>query len=115
MVRTEIEELRGQPVSEAELQQARASLLNSMVSWFDNPFQTVCRFMDLELQGKPYDYFQTRMDNLRAITREDVQRVARRVLQPDRLILLVVGNSEGFDASLEDLGPVQKVELQTVP
>ncbi|NMA27669.1 MAG: insulinase family protein [Burkholderiales bacterium] len=115
MVRTEIEELREQPVSEAELQQARASLLNSMVSWFDNPFQTVCRFMDLELQGKPYDYFQTRMDNLRAITREDVQRVARRVLQPDRLILLVVGNSEGFDASLEDLGPVQKVELQTVP
>jgi len=41
--------------------------------------------------------------------------VARRVLQPDRMVFLVVGQSDGFDASLEDLGKVQHVELESVP
>jgi len=115
LVRAEIDGLREKPVSAAELQQARGSLLNSMVSWFDNPFRTAWRFMELELQGRPYEHFQTRMDKLRAVTQADVQRVARRVLQPDRMVFLVVGQSDGFDASLEDLGKVQKVELETVP
>lgn len=115
LVRAEIEGLRDRPVPAAELQQARASLLNSMVSWFDNPFRTAWRFAGLELRGLPFDHFQTRMDKLRALTQADIQRVARRVLQPERLVYLVVGQSDGFDASLEDLGKVQKVELETVP
>lgn len=115
LVLAEIRGIREEPVTAAELRQAKDSLVNGMVFQFDQPFEIVRRLMTLEIQGLPADYYETWARKVGAVTAADVQRVARRVLQPDRLVLLVVGEPKSFDKPLEDLGPVKRVELDEVP
>lgn len=111
----EVRRIREQPVSALELKQARESLVNSMVFAFDNPFEIVRRLMSLEIQGLPPDHYEAWARRVRAVTAEDVLRVARRVLRPDQVVTLVVGDASAFDGALEDLGTVRKLELEVVP
>lgn len=111
----EFRRIREEPVTGAELEQARASLVNSMVFRFDQPFETVRRLMGLEIQGFPADHYEAWARRLQAVTAADVQRVARRVLRPERLVTLVLGQSSAFEAPLDDLGPVRLVVPEVVP
>ena len=45
----------------------------------------------MQINGFPIGYPKTRNDIVRALTLEDVNRVARRLLQPDQLHITVVG------------------------
>ena len=51
------------------------------------------------MQGLPIDYIATRNDKVRAVTVEDVNRVAAEYLTPDGLHFVVVGQPEGLDGS----------------
>lgn len=115
LVLAEIRGIREKPVTAAELRQAKESLVNGMVFQFDQPFEIVRRLMTLEIQGLPADYYESWARRVAAVTAADVQRVAQRVLQPDRLVLLVVGEPKSFDRPLDDLGPVKTVQLEVVP
>ena len=46
----------------------------------------------MEYLGLGLDYVDRYPDLIRKVTAEDVHRVARKYLQPDKLILTVVGN-----------------------
>jgi hypothetical protein len=56
---------------------------------------------------------------LRALTPEDIQRVAQKYLQPDKLVILAVGNADAIlkgnpdkpQYQLGKLGNVQRVPL----
>jgi zinc protease len=43
------------------------------------------------------DYIDTRNDKVNAVTLEDISRVADRVLQPENLHFVVVGQPEGLE------------------
>ena len=49
------------------------------------------RLVDMELYGLPEDYFDRYRENIAAVTKEDVQRVAGKYLDPDRVVIVVVG------------------------
>jgi zinc protease len=49
----------------------------------------------LQIQGLPADYVTNRNDYIEAVTREDVARVARRLMDSDALRFVVVGRPEG--------------------
>lgn len=46
-----------------------------------------------ELYGLPHDYLQTYRDHVRAVSVEDVQRVANEFIRPDELAIIVVGDA----------------------
>ena len=50
----------------------------------------------MQFQGFGIDYVNIRNDLVRAVTLEDVQRVARRLAQPDALHVVVVGQPQGL-------------------
>ena len=52
----------------------------------------------MQMDDLPVDYIATRNDKVNAITVEDIRRVAARVLKPDALRFVVVGQPEGLDA-----------------
>jgi zinc protease len=56
--------------------------------------------MRYEYYGYPYDYPQKMIEGIKKVTKEDVLRVAKEHLFPDRMTILVVGNPERFDAPL---------------
>jgi hypothetical protein len=49
-------------------------------------------FVGDEWTNRPKDYWRTFRDKVNAVTKDDLQRVARKYLQPDQVVILVVGD-----------------------
>jgi zinc protease len=109
-----IEQIRDEPVSEAELELAKKSLINSFIFAFENSHSIVSRKVRLDYYDYPKDYLETYRQKLAAVTVADVQRVAHKYLHPDLLQIVLVGNSQTYRNDIEKLGfPVESVDLQT--
>lgn len=108
----EIAQIRQEPPSEAEFESARDSYINNFVFQFDSPDEVVDRLMSLEYDNYPADYYQKYLDNIRAVTREDLVRVARKYLKPDQMTIVVVGDSAKIGNDLGDFGPVRYIPLE---
>jgi zinc protease len=111
----EIEKVRTTPISEQELNYAKDSILNSFVFNFEDPNQTLSRLMRYEYFGYPEDFIFQYQKAVKATTIEDVRRVAQKYLQPDRLVTLVVGNSQAIQPALSSLGTTVKTVDVTIP
>lgn len=106
-------QMRQQPVSDAELTLAKESLINSFVFAFDDSHALANRILSQELYGYPADYLERYRERIAAVTAADVQRVARTYLNPERQLLVLVGDRETLLPSLEQLGDaVEEVPLK---
>ncbi|TYO98786.1 zinc protease [Geothermobacter ehrlichii] len=111
LMRRLMRQMRDEPVSQEELRLAKESLINSFVFAFEDLHDIVTRQMRLDFYGYPTDYLPRYRERLAAVTVEDVQRVARRYLHPDRQLLVLVGDKEAFAGDLAGLGlPVREVD-----
>jgi predicted Zn-dependent peptidase len=108
----EIRRIQTQPVSDEELKQAKDSFLNSYVFSFSSPAQIVSRQVSLEYYRLPVNFLETFRDYVAKVTREDIQRVAKKYLHPDGLVLLAVGKQENFDQPLSTFGEVTTIVLE---
>lgn len=97
--------LRDEPVSEDELALARESLINSFVFGFTDLHEVVAMTMRLDFYDYPADYLTTYRDRVAEVGIEDVQRVARRYLNPHRQMLVLVGDIPSLAEELAALGP----------
>src|SRR5439155_476961 len=92
-----MERLRQEPVSDDELKFAKDAFLNSFVFSFADAGLIVGRLMSLEYYGLPKDFLQRFRDSVVKLTKEDLLRVARKHLHPDRVIILAVGKDDDFE------------------
>ena len=90
----EVERIRTEPVSDKELQTAKASLRAEFPRMFESRQAMLAEFVESELTGRPADWWPTYLDRLDAVTAADVQRVASTHLKPESFVLLVVGDWE---------------------
>lgn len=97
--------------SEAELRSAVDSYLNSQVFDYDSKSGMVRRLVTLRFEGLPLDTPERDMETYSRLKVDDIRRAARLHLHPDRLTVLVVGNSDRFDRPLEDFGTVNRIGL----
>jgi predicted Zn-dependent peptidase len=100
-----LETMRTEKVSPAELDTA----INYAVGVFPRYFATkraiAATFADDEYTGRPPDYWKNYRRKMKAVTVDDVLRVSKEYLHPDRLLVLVVGNATEIlagDASSAD-------------
>ncbi len=110
-MRAEFERLRATPVSQKELDDAKQAFLNSFVFSFSSPAQIVNRQMSLEYYGLPADFLDRFRANIEKVTVKDLARVAKRHLDPNRLVILAVGDDRTFDKPLSTFGPVRTISL----
>lgn len=94
LARDEMRRMREQPVSEQELNDAKDYLTGSFPLRFDTNrkvagFLGQVEFFELEL-----DYPDRYTDLIGKVSREDIQRVAKQYLQPEKLITVIVGNQK---------------------
>jgi zinc protease len=94
IARQEIGRLRDEPVSEQELSDAKDYLTGSFPLRFDTTRKVANFLAQVEFFQLGLDYPERYADLVRRVTREDVQRVAKEYLQPERLITVVVGNQK---------------------
>ena len=97
-------QMRELPVSEADLTLARESLINSFVFGFTDKHDVVAMTMRLDFYDYPADYLQAYRDRVAQVSAADVQRAARRYLNPEGQMLVLVGDVETVAAELAAQG-----------
>ncbi len=110
-LRHEVERMKTDEITEEELGLAKESFLNSFVFNFDTRREIINRQMTYEYYGYPQDFLEKTKTEVEKVTVEDVKRVAREYLQPDKTRLVVVGNDQDFDEPLSAFGEVNEIDV----
>jgi zinc protease len=90
----EVKRIRSEPVSQEELTVAKSSFVEVFPRRFESPRKVVQTFADDEYIGRPHSYWKSYQAKIREVSTKDVQRVAKKYLDPDRMVFLVVGKWE---------------------
>ncbi len=91
-VLAEIKSIRDQPVSDQELAESKSFLIGSFPLRFDSTAKLAQVLAQVEFYGLGFEYFTQYPKWIDRVTKEDVQRVAKQYLDPQRYALVVVGN-----------------------
>jgi zinc protease len=89
----ELERIRTEPVSNTELDDAKNFLTGVFPIRAETQEGLTNLIVNQQLYDLPEDYLQTYRDNIEAISVEDVQRVAQKYIQPDKLAMVIVGDA----------------------
>jgi predicted Zn-dependent peptidase len=105
-----------EPVPAAELEKAKNYLALLMPRSFETTRGTADALAQAWVYDLPADYYTTYADRVRAVTAADVQRVADRYIQPDKLAVVVVGDRKTIEPGLKalNLGPLTVVDPAAV-
>lgn len=87
----EMERLRDEQVSEAELQRARRQLKEAFTQSLKQPAVVAEFALNTLRYNLPQNYYSSYLDNLAKVSRKDIQTMAQKYLLPDRAHVLVVG------------------------
>lgn len=90
----QLRRIREGGVTAQELQDAQAFLTGSFPLRYDTNAEVAALLTQMELHGLGMDFPERYPDLIRALTREEIGRVARRYLDPDRCLVVVVGKQE---------------------
>lgn len=102
IVLEEIERIRSEPVTEAELRTSKASFVETFSRSFSSAASTAGLFANDEYTGRDPAYLVAYRDRISSVSGDDVLRVAREYLDPGRLVMLVVGDRSTIEAGDPD-------------
>ncbi len=119
IVLEEIERIRTEPVTEEELTNSINYFVETFSRNFSSAGSTAGIFVGDEYTDRDPSYLPAYRDNIGAVTADDVLDVAQRYLQPEQLVILVVGDIETIlagdpenpDYSLEAMSPGEVVRI----
>ena len=80
------------PVSDQELSEAKSFLMGSFPLRLDSTAKLAQVLAQVEYYGLGFEYFSQYPKWIERVTKDDVQRVAKQYLDPQRYALVVVGN-----------------------
>lgn len=82
-----------------ELQNAKTYLTGAYPLRFTSSANIASILASLQLDGYPIEHLENRNEKIEAVTLEDAKRVAARMLEPDVLTVVVVGQPQGVQAA----------------
>jgi zinc protease len=107
----ELGKLRTDPPTEAELRRAKDDLLNSFIFRYDSPEKVLSEQVTLAVYGYPSDFLERYRAGVEKVTSADVERVAQKYVQPEKLAIVVVGNAAQIQPPLSGLGKVTTLDI----
>ncbi len=103
-------------VSAEELERAKNYVALRLPERFQAVGQIARQLGEVFVYDLPLDYFNQYTRRILAVTAADVQRVARKYVDPEHVAIIVVGDKEKIQAGVEGLklGPVRTMTVQDV-
>lgn len=115
----EMERLKGEPLTDAELTSVKDGLVESFPARWASRQAIANRFAEEHLEGWPEDWWADYRERVKKVTAADVQRMAKRVPEPEKLVILAVGRAAEIEAGDTDhpgaLKDAAKLPLARVP
>ena len=99
ILRAEWARMANKGVSQEELSGAKQYLTGSYALRFGSSVGIARMLTGLQLEELGIDYFDRRNTLIESVTFEDVNRVAKRLLDPENLTMVVVGKPEGITST----------------
>jgi outer membrane lipoprotein-sorting protein len=96
--------LQRERVGDRELDGAKAYLTGSFPLTIETPESIAMQVVNALFYGLPLAELQNFRERVNAVTPDDIQRVAKALLRPDRLSVVLVGNSAAFASQLRAVG-----------
>jgi len=107
----ELGRMKSGEVSDAELSDAKDSLVRAIPALFASNEQTAGAYARAWSHGLPADYYAAYQQRVEAVTKDEVAKAARDRLHPDDMAIVVVGPSKEIAANLASL-KLGKLELR---
>ena len=110
-----MEEMRTTPPARAEVEAAVEAASNGFSFNFQGAMQVVSRRVLHEAQELPRDWLERYVAGVQRVSPDDVHSVLRRHLDPERMVILILGDPSRFDLPVETLGDVTILEIEGIP
>ena len=116
----EFSRLQRERVFERELRDAQAYLAGSFPLTIETPNEIATQILNVIFYELPVEEIGTFRERVQAVTPDDIQRVARQYIRPDRLSIVLVGNASAFVPQLQRVGfsdveiiPIAQLDLMS--
>jgi hypothetical protein len=96
--------LQRERVGERELADAKAYLTGSFPLTIETPDAIATQVLNVLFYGLPVEQLQSFRERVNAVRPDDIERVSRYYLRPDRLSIVLVGNAAAFTRQLRSVG-----------
>jgi zinc protease len=101
----ELNRIRDEKVSEEELRDAKNFLTGVFPIRAETQEGLTNLIVSQKLYNLPDDYLQTYRDKINEITLEDIERVAKKYITPERIAVVIVGDAENILEQVRYLTP----------
>jgi len=100
----ELNGIRGSiPVTPQELEYNKQSIIRRYPQGFETVSQIAGQLSNLVIYDLPDSYFNEYIQKIQSVTLEDVNRVAQKYLQPDKMAILIVGDRKVIEPELKKI------------
>lgn len=111
-VLAELRRIRTGDIEPRELDDVKNYLMGVFPATVQTASDIAGRLVDMELYGLPEDYFDRYRENIAAVTADAIVEAARKYIDPDRTLIVVVGNAKQIREPLAGLGyPVHEIDI----
>jgi zinc protease len=97
VIKAEWAKIAAEGVTEQELADAKTYLTGAYPLRFDGNARIAGIMVGMQLSNLPVDYIATRNARIEAVTMDDIKRVAARIVDPEGLHFVVVGQPVGLE------------------
>ena len=102
----EIEKIRTIPVSQEELDQAKAKYVGDFVLALERPSTIAQYALSILTEGLPSDFYTTYLQKINAVSIEDIQRVTQKYFHLNNARIFVTGKGSEVLENLEKVAPL---------
>lgn len=105
----EIQLLKTVPPTDAELAPSKSYIAGSFVINHETPQQVAQDLWLIKSQNLSDDYLDRLLSSVQKTRTEDCQALVEKTIQPDKMLIVVVGDANGIKEQLEEIAPVTVV------
>lgn len=107
LVLDELKKLKSSGVTKKELESAKSFYVGHYPLSMETPSQIASKIIVQEFYGLPEDYIDKYLDNVKAVSIEDVDGAIKRVLDPRNVVITLVSKAEDILEEAKALGDVE--------
>jgi zinc protease len=108
----EFQRIRDEKVPATELEEAKRAIVAGFALSLERPTELLGYAITRKIYGFPPDYWDTYPAQVMATTADDIQRVARKYINPENLQVVAVGDVSKIKSVMEKYGPVEVFDME---
>jgi zinc protease len=110
LLRGILKDIGQKPLPAKELDMTRSSILNSFIFSFTSANQIALQQLMIEYENLPEDYLITYRNKISKVNTEDILKAARQHLDPEKAIVVIIGNETVYKEISTSFKDVAKIE-----